>query len=78
MIAVLLSPSVPHMTGIELPKGPVALLLWMVPLVLSTNVSSVPSPPSATGIIRLFISGNILRAPCLIASATLIADILPL
>ena len=76
--AVLPSPMAPHEASNLFPVGPVTLVSFISPSEPSTNVSSVPSPPSATGQIRISASGNTLRAPFSAAIATPRAVMLPL
>ena len=78
IMAVSPSPSAPHSAVTALPMGPVTVAERMSPPVASTKVSSVPSPPSATGTRTVSTSETTLRTPSSIALAASSAEILPL
>ena len=56
------------------PIGPETFVEKKLPLVALTNTSTVPSPPSAIGNLKISASGNKFEKPTSIASATLDAE----
>ena len=71
-------PNMPHSASIFLPRGFRTDDFISDPLVASTKVSSVPSPPSAIGKTLSFASGKISLAAKDIQSAASLADKEPL
>ena len=67
--AVTPSPIAPHWAETVSPNGPVTSDVMMRPPDVSTSVSNVPSPPSATGTSTTSASGSTRRTPSSMALA---------
>ena len=69
IIAVLVSFNTPYLASTLSTTGPVTEVTIASPFIPSTNASTVPSPPSANGIIVISVSLSTFNIPSFIAFA---------